>query len=117
MFAPFFDLQLMGAETPNAFEICYPFPEKYGIKYAKTMILLRFLVYYAIPLIIIGVFYVLIARHLMYSANVPGEMQGAVRQVSDKRKFCLVFHFLFWLHAFEKKHMHLARCQSYLYFR
>lgn len=45
------------------------------------MILLRFLVYYAVPLIIIGVFYVLIARHLMFTAHVPGEMQGAVRQV------------------------------------
>jgi len=46
------------------------------------MVMLHFLVYYAIPLVIIAVFYVLIALHLMYSASVPGEMQGAVRQVS-----------------------------------
>lgn len=46
------------------------------------MVLLRFLVYYAVPLVIIGVFYILIARHLMYAANMPGEMHGAVRQVS-----------------------------------
>lgn len=51
--------------------------------YAKLMVLLRFLVYYAVPLVIIGVFYILIARHLMYAANVPGEMHGAVRQVSE----------------------------------
>jgi len=46
------------------------------------MVLLHFLVYYAIPLVVIAVFYVLIALHLMYSASVPGEIQGAVRQVS-----------------------------------
>jgi len=48
------------------------------------MVLLHFLVYYALPLVIIAVFYVLIALHLMYSASVPGEIQGAVRQVSPK---------------------------------
>ena len=74
-------MQLMGENTPNPFLICYPFPERYGEAYARSMVMLRFLVYYAIPLAIIGIFYVLIARHLMYAANVPGEMQGAVRQV------------------------------------
>ncbi|XP_059226502.1 neuropeptide CCHamide-1 receptor isoform X2 [Stomoxys calcitrans] len=73
----------------KSFALCYPFPERWGWEYAKTMVLLRFLVYYAIPLVIIGVFYVLIARHLMYAANVPGEMQGAVRQVRARRKVAL----------------------------
>ncbi|XP_075168246.1 CCHamide-1 receptor [Haematobia irritans] len=73
----------------KSFSLCYPFPEEWGWEYAKTMVLLRFLVYYAIPLVIIGVFYVLIARHLMYAANVPGEMQGAVRQVRARRKVAL----------------------------
>ncbi|XP_017124327.1 neuropeptide CCHamide-1 receptor [Drosophila elegans] len=66
--------------------ICYPYPEEWGINYAKAMVLLHFLVYYAIPLVIIAVFYVLIALHLMYSASVPGEIQGAVRQVRARRK-------------------------------
>ncbi|XP_011185441.2 neuropeptide CCHamide-1 receptor [Zeugodacus cucurbitae] len=70
----------------KSFELCYPFPEKWGDEYAKTMVLMRFLVYYAIPLCIIGAFYVLIARHLMYAASVPGEMQGALRQVRARRK-------------------------------
>ncbi|XP_058980951.1 neuropeptide CCHamide-1 receptor [Musca domestica] len=73
----------------KSFSLCYPFPEEWGWEYAKLMVLLRFLVYYAIPLVIIGVFYVLIARHLMYAANVPGEMQGAVRQVRARRKVAL----------------------------
>ncbi|EDW48332.1 neuropeptide CCHamide-1 receptor [Drosophila sechellia] len=66
--------------------ICYPYPEEWGINYAKSMVLLHFLVYYAIPLVVIAVFYVLIALHLMYSASVPGEIQGAVRQVRARRK-------------------------------
>ncbi|TMW46513.1 hypothetical protein DOY81_008403, partial [Sarcophaga bullata] len=69
--------------------IVLPFPDEWGIKYAKTMVLLRFLVYYAIPLVIIAVFYALIARHLMYAANVPGEVHGAVRQVRARRKVAL----------------------------
>ncbi|XP_067628790.1 neuropeptide CCHamide-1 receptor [Eurosta solidaginis] len=70
----------------KSFAVCYPFPGEWGVEYAKMVVMLRFLVYYAIPLLIIGIFYVLIARHLIYSANVPGEMQGAVRQVRARRK-------------------------------
>lgn len=63
--------------------ICYPFPSEWGEDYAKTIVLIKFLIYYAIPLFIIGVFYILIARHLIHSAsNVPGETQGTMRQVS-----------------------------------
>lgn len=63
---------------------CYPFPEEWGREYARGMVMGRFLVLYAIPLIIIMLFYIMIAKHLMYSANhVPGEIQGAVRQVSS----------------------------------
>ncbi|XP_065368195.1 neuropeptide CCHamide-1 receptor [Calliphora vicina] len=75
--------------SSKSFSLCYPFPEAWGLEYAKIMVLLRFLVYYAIPLVIIGVFYALIARHLMYAANVPGEMHGAVRQVRARRKVAL----------------------------
>jgi bombesin receptor subtype-3 len=62
--------------------ICYPFPEEFGKGYAKIIVLFRFCVYYAIPLFIIGIFYALIAKHLIHSAkHVPGEKQGAQRQV------------------------------------
>ncbi|CAD7011577.1 neuropeptide CCHamide-1 receptor [Ceratitis capitata] len=70
----------------KSFDVCYPYPDEWGVEYAKSMVLMRFLVYYAIPLCIIGAFYVLIARHLMYAASVPGEMQGAMRQVHARRK-------------------------------
>lgn len=53
--------------------------------------MLRFACYYAIPLSIIGIFYVLIAKHLIHSAShVPGEIQGAQRQVISKL-YCRVF--------------------------
>lgn len=66
----------------TSFKFCYPFPDEWGKAYAKAMVLAKFLVYYAIPLVIIGIFYIMIAIHLAFGASVPGEMQGAIRQVS-----------------------------------
>ncbi|ALC41974.1 CCHa1r [Drosophila busckii] len=80
------NLKPMGINPEKSIIICYPYPDAWGFNYAKLMVMMHFLVYYAIPLVIIAVFYVLIALHLMYSANVPGEMQGAVRQVRARRK-------------------------------
>lgn len=72
----------MQINRKNSFNFCYPFRESWGKEGAKAIVLAKFLIYYAIPLIIIGLFYIMIARHLIYSANVPGEIQGALRQVS-----------------------------------
>lgn len=67
----------------TSFKFCYPFPDEWGAEYAKAVVLAKFLVYYAIPLVIIGIFYIMIAIHLAFGASVPGEMQGAIRQVSS----------------------------------
>ncbi|XP_064542414.1 neuropeptide CCHamide-1 receptor [Drosophila montana] len=80
------NLKPVGINQEKSIVICYPYPESWGDNYAKLMVMLHFLVYYAIPLVIIAAFYVMIALHLMYSASVPGEMQGAVRQVRARRK-------------------------------
>lgn len=68
--------------------ICYPFPEEYGVEYAQFIILARFLVYYFIPLSIIGFFYIMMARHLILSTrNMPGEMQPPqARQIKARKK-------------------------------
>ncbi|XP_050523750.1 MOXD1 homolog 1-like isoform X2 [Daktulosphaira vitifoliae] len=58
------------------FEVCYPYPEEMGPAYPRVMVLVKFLVYYAVPLTIIACFYIMIARHLMHTAkNMPGEFQ------------------------------------------
>ncbi|XP_028175183.1 orexin receptor type 2-like [Ostrinia furnacalis] len=71
------------------FLVCYPYPPEWGENYPRTMVLIRFLVYYSLPLAVIALFYVLMARHLVLSTqNVPGEMQGTQRQgaaVTDGR--------------------------------
>uniref|UniRef100_A0A182VM06 G-protein coupled receptors family 1 profile domain-containing protein n=1 Tax=Anopheles merus TaxID=30066 RepID=A0A182VM06_ANOME len=73
-----------------SFYFCYPFPDEWGSQYARGMVLGKFLVYYAVPLFIIGIFYALIARHLIHSAkHVPGEMQGTVRQIKARRKVAI----------------------------
>lgn len=62
--------------------MCLDLQEEFGPGYPKAIVLAKFLVYYAIPLVIIGLFYIMIAIHLAYGAGVPGEMQGAMRQVN-----------------------------------
>lgn len=58
---------------------------EWGDNYPRTMVLIKFLVYYSLPLAVIALFYVLMARHLVLSTqNVPGEMQGTQRQVGKK---------------------------------
>lgn len=58
------------------FEACYPFPEDLGPSYPKFAVLVKFLVYYAVPLTVIACFYVLIARYLVHTTNnMPGELQ------------------------------------------
>ncbi|KAH0948151.1 hypothetical protein HN011_006119 [Eciton burchellii] len=70
-----------------SFCACYPFPEEYGPNYPKVILICRFFIYYVIPLGIIAVFYMLMARHLMRSTkNIPGEMQGQVKQVQARKK-------------------------------
>ncbi|XP_076679256.1 neuropeptide CCHamide-1 receptor-like isoform X2 [Andrena cerasifolii] len=70
-----------------SFRACYPFPDEFGPNYSKTILVCRFFIYYAVPLSIIAVFYILMARHLMHSTrNIPGEMQGQVRQVKARKK-------------------------------
>ncbi|CAL7950558.1 unnamed protein product [Xylocopa violacea] len=70
-----------------SFCACYPFPEEFGPNYPKTILVCRFFIYYATPLSIIAVFYILMARHLMRSTrNIPGEMQGQVKQVKARKK-------------------------------
>ncbi|CAB3234317.1 unnamed protein product [Arctia plantaginis] len=81
------------------FLACYPYPIEWGEGYPRAIVLMRFLVYYSLPLAVIALFYILMARHLVLSTqNVPGEMQGTQRQMRARRKvavtvlaFVLVF--------------------------
>ena len=51
------------------------------------MVMIKFLAYYAIPLIIITFFYILMAHHLVLSTrNMPGEMQGQSTQIRARKK-------------------------------
>ncbi|XP_029660843.1 neuropeptide CCHamide-1 receptor-like [Formica exsecta] len=70
-----------------SFCACYPFPDEFGPNYPKVLAICRFFIYYVIPLSIIAVFYMLMARHLMRSTrNIIGEMQGQVKQVQARKK-------------------------------
>lgn len=65
------------------------------------MVIIKFLSYYAIPLIIITFFYILMAHHLVLSTrNMPGEMQGQSTQIRARKKVAkmvLAFVIIFML--------------------
>ncbi|XP_043482682.1 neuropeptide CCHamide-1 receptor-like [Leptopilina heterotoma] len=85
--ATFSYIRVFRVNKDVTFQTCYPFPEEFGPNYPKTVLLCRFFVYYAIPLSIIAVFYCLMARHLVQSTrNIPGEMQGQVKQIKARKK-------------------------------
>uniref|UniRef100_T1IY09 G-protein coupled receptors family 1 profile domain-containing protein n=1 Tax=Strigamia maritima TaxID=126957 RepID=T1IY09_STRMM len=69
--------------------ICYctPYPEHMGGLYPKLNVLFKFLVYYAIPLIVVASFYILMARHLLVSSqNLLGETQQQQQRQIEARK-------------------------------
>ncbi|XP_058794143.1 neuropeptide CCHamide-2 receptor-like [Phymastichus coffea] len=103
----------------HSIAICSPFPKEFGDGYEKTMVLFKFLVYYAIPLLIISGFYLGMARHLELSTrNMPGEQQGAPHhreQIKARKKvgkmvvsFVVIFFlcflpyhaFMLWFHFY-----------------
>ncbi|XP_025199202.1 neuropeptide CCHamide-1 receptor-like [Melanaphis sacchari] len=81
------------------FEVCYPYAEEMGPGYPRLVVVIRFLVYYVVPLSAIACFYAMMARHLIHSTrNMPGEVQGQMRQIRARKKvaktvlaFVLVF--------------------------
>ncbi|KAL0274989.1 UNVERIFIED_CONTAM: hypothetical protein PYX00_002987 [Menopon gallinae] len=77
-------------------EVCYPFPEDKHPWYARTVVMFKFVVYYALPLVIIGFFYILMARHLVLSTkNLPGESSRQVRARKKVAKMVSAFVFIF----------------------
>lgn len=76
--------------------ICYPYPAHVGWWYPRAVVTARFLIYYALPLLIIGIFYSLMARHLFLSTrNLPGESARQVRARKKVAKMVLAFVFIF----------------------
>uniref|UniRef100_A0A0P5STW3 G-protein coupled receptors family 1 profile domain-containing protein n=1 Tax=Daphnia magna TaxID=35525 RepID=A0A0P5STW3_9CRUS len=54
--------------------ICYPFPPEFGPAYPKIVVASRLLIHYCLPLLVIGFFYTIMARHLIQSLQViPGQ--------------------------------------------
>ena len=74
--------------NPNYTDIvyCTPHPTEWGYGYVRAHILTRFLLFYLIPLCVIGVLYTLMAHMLMTSlSQMPGEGH-AQRQLQARKK-------------------------------
>ncbi|XP_063244269.1 neuropeptide CCHamide-1 receptor-like [Bacillus rossius redtenbacheri] len=95
----FSDLESRLVGGNHTIVFCTPFPHDYGMIYRQAIVMFKFLAYYAIPLIVIAFFYVLMARHLELSTrNMPGELQGQSTQVRGRKKVAkmvLAFVFIF----------------------
>ena len=97
-------IKVLKISDTKSINICYPYRQSWGEFYAEAMVIAKFFIYYAIPLIIISFFYLLMARHLILSTkNMPGEIQGQARQVRARKKvakmvlaFVIVFAICFF---------------------
>jgi hypothetical protein len=97
-------IKVLDIDSNKHINVCHPFPDSWGKHYGKIMVIAKFLIYYAIPLIIISFFYLLMARHLILSTlHIPGEMQTQARQVRARKKvakmvlaFVIVFAICFF---------------------
>lgn len=57
--------QTNGTDHGGEIVVCYPFPQEFGPVYAKTVVLVRFIVHYFQPLLIISTFYAIMTHHLL----------------------------------------------------
>ncbi|XP_017768833.1 PREDICTED: neuropeptide CCHamide-1 receptor [Nicrophorus vespilloides] len=71
--------------------VCYPFPDYWlNNTYPQVIVLSKFLFLYIAPLLVIGIFYMSMANHLIISTkNVPGELQGTQRQIKARKKVAI----------------------------
>ncbi|KAG8337328.1 neuropeptide CCHamide-2 receptor-like [Homalodisca vitripennis] len=76
-------------EKNESIFVCTPFPTR---EHGRFMVTFQFLIYYFIPIIIIGIFYSLMARHLMLSTRcLPGEHgQGQSTQIQARKKVAVM---------------------------
>lgn len=121
--AVFSNVRSVDVQDNHTIEYCTPFPQQFGDTYEKGMVLFKFLAYYAIPLCVIGGFYVLMARHLMLSTRaLPGEHnpnKGQSNQIQARKKvakmvlaFVIIFiacflpyhTFMLWFHFYPQSH-------------
>jgi len=78
-------VELVAARVSSApYAVCHAYPVEWGEDYITFHVILRFIVYFAMPIVTIAFFYALMARMLFVSAKqMPGEggNGGAVKQV------------------------------------
>ena len=69
-------------------ELCESHPQSWGSWYPQFHVMFRFVIYFALPMVIIGVFYILMARILIQTTkNMPGEgKSGQGQKQMEARK-------------------------------
>ena len=71
--------------------ICYPYPEYMGPDFPKTIVLIKSITHYFLPLFTIGTFYIIMARHLLRSSrSLPGQATVSAMSSSstpNRRRF------------------------------
>ncbi|CAL4103119.1 unnamed protein product, partial [Meganyctiphanes norvegica] len=83
--------------------VCFPFPEYLPDWYQRANVLVKSVVYYFLPLVVITSFYILMAKHLLTSDDLPGEAHPVFhKQIKTRRKvakivlcFVLIFALCF----------------------
>lgn len=78
--------------------VCILFPHDLPEWYSKVYVVTKFLLSYMLPLLVIAIFYLLMAMHLLSAEDVPRESHVFHRQLRTRRKVAkivLIFVFIF----------------------
>lgn len=78
--------------------VCILFPQDLPEWYSKVYVVIKFLLSYLLPLLVIAIFYLLMAMHLLSAEDVPRESHVFHRQLRTRRKVAkivLTFVFIF----------------------
>ncbi|XP_069939223.1 neuropeptide CCHamide-1 receptor-like [Cherax quadricarinatus] len=84
--ALFSQVQVFHVTDDKIISVCYPFPEHFPSWYSLVNVIVKALLYYLVPLVVIASFYLLMARHLLSSEDLPGESHVFHRQLRTRRK-------------------------------
>jgi gastrin-releasing peptide receptor len=108
--------------TVEELVVCREFPDAWGRWYSCFRISMRFVVYFVVPISIIGVLYLLMARSLLKGASSAAATQGpaAARQAEARRKVAVLvlsmiaIFIVCWL----PRHIYMLwfHCPSYGYY-
>ncbi|ELU16740.1 hypothetical protein CAPTEDRAFT_28758, partial [Capitella teleta] len=84
------NIKIYKFDNAASMRICNSHPEEWGAWFTCFRTSMRFVVYFVVPIVIIGVLYLLMARSLWTSGSFTQQSEAAARQTETRRKVAIL---------------------------